>query len=302
MSNVGSPQLWLAQVSGYPSGTYYSAYLSWVDDAGSDNYFYPDLVISEEWSEGATVTEHPVEQGANVADHVRVELVKCELVIFVSNEPIGANNWDSPNVGGLAATAKTWNNNLAAGASIRAGGGFLGAATGGGVIGNAVGAAAGQVAAGLLTQGFEQDVTVAAPVQNFQEFVDYVYITIALLSFLKSTAQQISLIGSKQVISPMVIEELSVMRGQDEGTGATITIGLKEVRIVQTQLTTAPLPSIPSATTPTKAGQQNSADGTTEQQNSVLKTWENGAAGLWNQALSGVKSALGGAPGTGGGI
>jgi hypothetical protein len=294
----------------------HTAYLTWTDASGQANSFYPDLSVSEKWEEDATATEHPVEQGANVIDHVRVELVKCEWTIFSTNEPIGANNFDDPgqaqNVSvsgnpsptpGSASqnqmvTAQLWNNELALKGAALAAGGVLGNAIGnkvggakGGVIGNAVGGAVGaivgslikphevdtptSIAAGLFPSLTPQGV---AAIQFFADPEDYVEATVQLIALLKNTAQIVTFNASKQVIQSMIIESFSYTRSQDEGTGASITIGLKEVRFVQTQTTT--VPALPRASTPIKKGDQNPSDGTPAQQQSVALTLAQGGASV----------------------
>lgn len=64
------------------------AYLSWVDGSGATNLVTFSVVTSEDWDEGAQVTEHPVEQGPDVADHIRVSLPTCRLRVWSTNEPI----------------------------------------------------------------------------------------------------------------------------------------------------------------------------------------------------------------------
>lgn len=49
-----------------------------------------DATITETHSQAATATEHPVEVGANVSDHVRAQLAKISLEGFVTNTPINA--------------------------------------------------------------------------------------------------------------------------------------------------------------------------------------------------------------------
>jgi hypothetical protein len=123
-------------------------------------------------------------------------------------------------------------------------------------------------------------------VQQFASPSDFVQKTIDLFAMLKSAAQLITVNGSKQTVTPMVIEEFSYTREESDGTGATITLGLKEVRLVQTQVTTAPLPSMPSAATPVKKGTQNPSDGTAQQQQSVASTFAAGGASLMGQIAS----------------
>lgn len=52
---------------------------------------YPmDLAISETHGFESTVTEHPVERGADMVDHVRARPIEIELECVVSDTPIGA--------------------------------------------------------------------------------------------------------------------------------------------------------------------------------------------------------------------
>lgn len=52
---------------------------------------YPmDLAISETHGFEASVTEHPVERGADMVDHVRARPIEIELECVVSDTPIGA--------------------------------------------------------------------------------------------------------------------------------------------------------------------------------------------------------------------
>jgi hypothetical protein len=52
---------------------------------------YPmDLAISEAHGFEASVTEHPVERGADMVDHVRARPIEIELECVVSDTPIGA--------------------------------------------------------------------------------------------------------------------------------------------------------------------------------------------------------------------
>lgn len=47
-----------------------------------------DAVVRDSHESTATVTEHPVEQGANISDHVRPDLDRVVLEAIVSNTPI----------------------------------------------------------------------------------------------------------------------------------------------------------------------------------------------------------------------
>jgi hypothetical protein len=289
-----------------------AAYFTWTDASGTEGTFYPDLVISEVWENNAQATEHPVEQGANVIDHVRVELVKCSLTIFATNEPIGAN-WladpgppqtvalTGPESAGTgtypvgSVEANQWNANLALrGAFLAAGdltasivadsiGGVSGGLVGGlGILGLGL-------LEGLLLGGSSSTVSVpvtagslpapqvqgGANVMFFDLTQDFVQATIQQLIYLKNTVQVCSVFGSKQQMPSMVIEGLSYTRSEDEGTGATIVINFKELRLVQTQTVNVPLPTVPSAASTVAKGNQNPSDATPAQQNSVAEELKN---------------------------
>lgn len=166
-----------------------AAYLFWKDSAGGSNYLAFDQVQTEEDDENATVTEHPVEVGADVADHVKIELVEIRLKVRSTNEPIPMANpaisaaaqpgdkiWGSGQQAGQlvpleiqvtstpeaeiieSITIPTWVNNITARALLKTATGAIGSAAGGGV-GGAIGSAAGGLLGALLFAPTEQDVT-----------------------------------------------------------------------------------------------------------------------------------------------
>lgn len=269
--------------------------LEWIDAGGNVNNLAFDVVVSEEWDEGATVTEHPVETGANVADHVRVTLPKCELQVRSTNEPIDVNNFDQATsgqqqlfvrtpywtVGSGVFSAPDWNNPILARALVATAGGVVGGAIGGALGNNQLGGVAGLIAGiaaaqlALPAQAESNSISTDAglappdsppspPQVTVQQWPgkDYVEMTHALLVQLKNSAQLIDVIGTKQVEFDMVIETLTFLRDADTGTGENITIGLKKVRIVSTKTVAAPIPFLAGGggTPPTSHGNQDPQD------------------------------------------
>jgi hypothetical protein len=57
-----------------------------------------DAAISETHSGDADVTEHPVERGANVSDHVRVKAETLKLEGLITDTPVGAAGTDGRSV------------------------------------------------------------------------------------------------------------------------------------------------------------------------------------------------------------
>lgn len=280
MNNAPALALIQAKRQANPYGSV--RYLTWVDASGGVNYWVPDLVTSESWDQGAEVTDHPVEQGANVADHVRVALPKVSLECFATNEPLApGNSFAAMQLLGLPLVAQVWMSNNALRGLIQGAAGALGA-IGGAAIGTGASAAAslaGIAAASFVPPGQEVDTPLVASTYQFlQGGDDFVLLTIQLLLNLKNTAQLITVNGSKQSEDNMVIEDFSYTRSEDEGTGASVSIGLKQIRIVQTQTVAPPLPAIPRAAAPTNAGLKPPTDGSPQQQTSWAKgllNWSN---------------------------
>lgn len=61
--------------------------LVFTNDAGEAEVVTFDATLRETLSAGATVTEHAVETGADVADHVRPSVRKAVFEVFVSDSP-----------------------------------------------------------------------------------------------------------------------------------------------------------------------------------------------------------------------
>jgi hypothetical protein len=244
------------------------ASLTWVDDSGTADAIDFDLVLSEEWQQDAEVTEHPVEQGANVSDHVRVALAKCTLTVFATNEPLGSNDFAQATLGSVPVLANVWKSNIGLRGLVQGVAGGVGFAAAG-TVGSAAGAAGGALAASLIPPGQAVPTPIAPNVSQFSAPTDFVEETIAKLLELKNNAQLVTLVGSKQTLENMVIETLGYMRSEDEGTGATITIGLKELRIVTYQQ--VPVPDITRAQAPSNTGMQNAKSIPNAQQGSMLR-------------------------------
>ena len=295
-----------------------SAMLQYNDAVSVNNLLTFSVVESEEWDEDAEVTEHPVEVGGNVADHVRVSLVKCTLKVFNSNEPIRksvqlGNYSYQPNRAALTLpipvptwtsqpltlTYPTWDNPIMARALLQGAGGLVGGAVGG-ATGNLVGAAAGGILGGLVLAAKEVDVTQQTTaglqptdripptfdVDQWAAVTDYVHEMHMLLVDLKNAAQQFTVLGSKRTLSPMVIESLSFSRTNHTGSGEEVTIGLKEVRIVSTKTVPLPVPNLPAGggAPPASHGQQDPTPVAPVEAESVL-----------SQALSALRGLAGGA-------
>lgn len=63
-------------------------FISWVDVNNEAQSLYFDLVIQDSSNQESEITDHPVEEGANVSDHVRRTPDHFSAQVMVTNQPI----------------------------------------------------------------------------------------------------------------------------------------------------------------------------------------------------------------------
>jgi hypothetical protein len=255
------------------------AYL--VDPSGVPSLYF-DVVMSEEWTEDAAVTDYNVEVGADVTDNVRVATRTCKLQVYSGNAPIQANWITQPvlaptaitvgslgvNPGIVEVTVPEWDNGIALRAALMSAGDIIGGAAGG-PTGTLIGGAAGGILGALLSSGVSvptpffpstglQPVppqTVQANVLTWAGDLDFVQETINQLRLWKNAASLLNVVGTKGSVQPMVIQGLTIRADKDTGDGRDITIDLREIRIVSTL--TINVPAITRATPVVAMGNQN---------------------------------------------
>ena len=208
---------------------------------------YFECVTSESHEHSSSITEHPVESGANIADHYRVELDRVSLDLWLTNEPIDYNNpagiaaqyggtiqpldlnsYQMPNVQG-AQVPNTFT--LNPGTNLAR---LIGASSQGNPLG-----VTGQ------TLQFSQRFNRLADVHK-------------LLEQLRTDAYVFSLITKAAVYPSMAIEKWSMKRDASSGTGAGVTIDFKQLRLVETKnvLVPQPVATYPAGQLPAQKGQQ----------------------------------------------
>ena len=64
------------------------ASITWTGSDGAEKSLEFDATISDSHSSNAEITEHPIEDGANVSDHIRPGLDRVSLRIVISDNPI----------------------------------------------------------------------------------------------------------------------------------------------------------------------------------------------------------------------
>lgn len=212
-----------------------------------------DAVTQETHGITSDITEHPVEKGANVTDHVRSQTDTMTLEVFVSNAPIrGDDHFELDTQVGAVAPL-----DLQPAA-------FTG-------IGGTVDPRLNGKAASVLQ--FDQPTNFVAEVYR-------------ALRELKEGAELLTIVTRLWDYEDMVIKEVSIPRTAAEGDGAKITINFKQVRLVETKIVAAPVPTEvrgkPAVDKGAKGG-KDSKDGTDDQskKKSILASALDGLKGLF---------------------
>jgi Dit-like tail protein len=222
-----------------------------------------DVVTAEEHERTSTITDHPVEEGINVVDHVRPLPDRLTLEAYVSNAPI-----NSPDALRLPLTTDL----PQPGQPLLSAGGFLA----GGTTGMAQ---QGLVALGIMA-GFPLTQTVL--VDQFIGDTDYPRQTYETLTYLRDNAIMLTVHTPRATYKNMLIERIQMHRDAQTGTGANFTIEMREVRIVASSITNAPLPSIPRSNPSLSLGKKDPAAGAAAMQSVALKIGVN--TGLFSAA------------------
>jgi hypothetical protein len=207
------------------------------DQTGSMGF---DAVITEGHDRTAMVTEHTVEQGSAVVDHVRPNPQTLTLEVFISNVPItaGADRDFLPYTLDLGTPGD--------GSFFEGGTGAL-------------------IQAGLQALGFSKGTPTQATVTvlQFTEEIDYVRSGLELLTNLLNTATLLQVFTPRANYENMVLSGVRLHRDKNTGTSGFFTLDFKQIRIVSSKIVAAPLPSIVRATPPVNKAKKDTvvADG-----------------------------------------
>lgn len=237
---------------------------------------------SRKHSADVEITEHAVEQGADVTDNARPNPAAPIIEAFISNEPVEAPFFSTlAETGGAidafseTATVVPGNATLAPLRQLPNAGipafpramsvkdWFQPGKEIGLLLGNLIAFEVDtvQFTQGGLTQQFLPTVT-ATTLQFDQEF-DAVTATLGVLETLRQNSTQLTVVTQEGSYSPCLIKSCSLEKTHDTGTGANITLEFKAIRIVQTQRVAAPAPLEPRGNGTLSQGNQDTGPSTT---------------------------------------
>ncbi len=197
------------------------AFFQWTTKAGLNKALYFDCCVSESTELDSDATENPVEEGANVSDHVKKQLNKISLELFVSNSPIEDVNNRGFSLQSVPLKFERHNAPIPLNP--------LGAVT-----------SFASAAIGALVGGNDE---ISAQIYKFGTDFDAVAETLGVLETLRDTAQLIDVVTPKRLHESMFLEKISMSRDGKTGDGATFKIDVKELRKVKVSLVNAPIPT-----------------------------------------------------------
>lgn len=227
------------------------AFISWGDRDPFKSISF-DIVTSETPVLSNTITEHPVEEGANVADHIRPNLDTLSMEVFVSNTPLtGGVLVDTNGVGQYGLGDRGFVNGIVTDVPTFADGGTMGETV-------EVRQAPPVGLGGLLNQALSSitpaRVSLALPPIRTTTPLSYTALEFAeafnapretweALRELKQSGTLVQVISRDWYLDNMAIQQLTEPRTAEEGTGAKFSIEFRQVRIVRTRQTVAPIPT-----------------------------------------------------------
>jgi hypothetical protein len=198
-----------------------STVITWEDDGGAAQTLELDADLQEAHDLGSDITEHPVEEGADVTDHVRPRLRRVTIEGYVTDTPMITN----PGVAELAEfktlelqiPPKPQQISLSAGL-----------AAGIGAISDALFGPTPPPKATILT--------LADAKSRKRAVYD-------ALEDIRLNARFCRVLTSLHEYDNMLIEQVVPTRTPGSGTGATFVVTFKEVRQVSSDVTVAPVPA-----------------------------------------------------------
>lgn len=180
-----------------------------------------DAVTSEQAEHTATVTEHAVEQGANIADHVRDGLDTVTLEVLVSNTPTRDVNGM---YGGTIESVELKVPKFDKGVPL----------TPGGIMSAGIDAIKGLIS---------PEEPWKAQVLTFPSKFNAVKDVLTMLDDWKKQGMVGSVITGWKLYPSVVITKVSPSRNAQTGDAASFSLEFREIRVVESKMITAPIPT-----------------------------------------------------------
>lgn len=236
--------------------------LTWKDTAGATVFVQFDVVTHESHEGSVTITEHPVEDGPDVADHARPQGEILTVEGFVSNSPLATNlfsgpandqaleeGWDFTSVdldlrSGLHGALQTVGTKqvkldipsqpFQVSSPVRMGTALITAA---------LDAFGGPPEATVIKREERPPAKQRALVLKTTKPKDRVRLVFEKLSEVRIAHRMVRVETKMAEYDNMMIEKVSLARTPEDGNGGVFTVDLKRVRIVKSESVDAPQPA-----------------------------------------------------------
>lgn len=212
-----------------------STVVTWLDDAGAVVSLELDVDLQESHDLSSEITEHPVEEGADVTDHVRPRLRRVSIEGYVSDSPMLSN----PGVADLAEFVSLELQIPDKPAQVSLSGAIK---AGVGAVKEAVFGPAPPIKFTMLT------------LENAKSRKRAIY---DALEDARLNARLCRVITSLHEYENMLIEQVTPSRTPESGNGATFAFTTKEIIRVSSDVTVAPEPAELSGAVKVSAGSKN---------------------------------------------
>jgi len=201
-----------------------------------------DVVTTESYEAVMAVSRHPVERGAPVVDHARPEPVRLQLEGFVSNAPLPSNirKLDLLDWGDMPRPL-TYSSQKPEGPPLLSPGALTGAVT--------------KIVSNLISP----EKPLPRVVNSFGargSAIDRAYDVFSKLEQARDQRALVTVSTRYHDIPNMLIERIAVDRTVESAGGLPFQIELTQIRIVDTQTVSFPVPSVPRAKPEQKKGSQ----------------------------------------------
>lgn len=220
----------------------------WIAGDGAPAYYMDlHLVVSTSHDHSSEVTEHAVERGANVVDHIRPRPDEVTMQIYISNSPIDDARMSVEPVELALPTETRELTSLPLKLPENPGPPLLSV----GGISNAIGSLVDKIfsspkvyAASVYGPAQRGSRPVTAMLGRFSQEFDAVQEALAKLEALKANATLLQVYTPKRAYDSMVLTSIKMSRGADDGDGATLSLTFRSIRLVEAKRTRAPASSL----------------------------------------------------------
>lgn len=222
------------------------AFISWVDTNGTPKVLWFDVVTEEGHHLKSEITEFPVEEGADITDHIRPDNDRITLSTFVSNTPIITKAEVRSQLKNPPTTIIGVQTGIVGGKTLDVPSPPLPDLPTPGALLQAIGSAI----SNLITGKKEYK----AQVLTFPRDFDNVSEVYDCLLGLRRDSQLVDVVTSVRTIKSMALENIEMFKSNETGTGAKFSIDLKAVRLVSVLSVKAPRPASSIGFNKTNAG------------------------------------------------